>query len=613
MTRKLAFRHGRIALWLAGMTLSAACTDAGSETGTTLPTPTEEMTADPCSFIQCGNGGACRIDGTTPVCDCPSGFTGQLCEVNIDDCPAMACENGGVCVDAVNSYSCSCPAGITGERCEIDQDLRLTVPRRMVNDKPITLRAEMLDPSNGNIVTDGCFDTLGTVSVTRDSDGSVVPTTVTIFDDHVPVPEDSIRFYHGVGSVSLTLDGGAAVPAGEYTLTVTVGERTATRHLTVEASPTWRVMPATLSGADLTWGPNENIRISAHQTTIPAGSTLTILPGTLVMIDTTGKIEDGTIINVNGNVSATGTIERPIYFFSERGASAMTHTISGSSLSNPNAWRGIFFYGAASSTMDWVILSGAGNGSVVSHPRPPIINLANTHSLTVQDSIIADATGMAFQSPGTGTSTIRRSLISRVGIGAEFLSSGNTVLIEDSWWTSIGRGPTSPLRYDGDGIHVDGANSKQTIKRSFVVDIGDDAIDHSNSTFTVEDTVIHDAGDKAISMTNGAATIRNSLIYRTGSGVRGSARVYNSTILSSSPIANPLVLSDSIIWPNTLSSCAGDVHHSILGIGSDLSCGVGNFSVDPMFVNPTMCDYRLATGSPALTMSSNGGPIGWSK
>ena len=118
-------------------------------------------------------------------------------------------------------------------------------------------------------------------------------------------------------------------------------------------------MPATLSGADLTWGPNENIRISAHQTTIPAGSTLTILPGTLVMVDTTGRIEDGTIINVNGNISATGTIERPIYFFSERGASAMTHTVSGSSLSNPNSWRGIYFYGAATSTMDWVILTSA--------------------------------------------------------------------------------------------------------------------------------------------------------------------------------------------------------------------------------------------------------------
>jgi hypothetical protein len=207
-----------------------------------------------------------------------------------------------------------------------------------------------------------------------------------------------------------------------------------------------------------------------------------------------------------------------------------------------------------------VILSGAGNGPLVSHPRPPIINLANTHSLTVQDSIFADATGMVFQSPGTGTSTIRRSLISRVGIGAEFLSSGNTYLSRTRGGPRSVAARLSPLRYDGDGIHVDGANSKQTIKRSFMVDIGDDAIDHSNSTFTVEDTVIHDAGDKAISMTNGAATIRNSLIYRTGSGVRGSARVYNSTIVSSSPIATPQVLSDSIIWPNTLSSCAGDVH-----------------------------------------------------
>ena len=80
-----------------------------------------------------------------------------------------------------------------------------------------------------------------------------------------------------------------------------------------------------------------------------------------------------------------------------------------------------------------------------------------------------------------------------------------------------------------------------------------------------------------------------------------------------SQAAAMLALFEACLLYTSLSSCAGDVHHSILGIGSDLSCGVGNFSVDPMFVNPTMCDYRLATGSPALTMSSNGGPIGWSK
>ncbi|MBL9005558.1 MAG: hypothetical protein JNJ46_14985 [Myxococcales bacterium] len=612
MSRDYAYRHGRVALWFTALSLSAACTGGNPDFSEALP-PDVMTPSDPCQVQACANGGICRFDGSVALCDCPAGFTGALCEVNINDCPADACENGGTCVDGVGSYTCACPPGIAGDRCEIDLDLRLTVPRRMINDKSLSLRAEMLDPDTGNIVTDGCYDTLGNVTVTSASDGTVIPSTVVIFDDHVPVPDDSIRFYHGVGSVSLTLDGGAAVPAGEYWVTVTVGQRTAKRRLTVESSPTWRVMPPALSGADLVWGPNENIRLSSHQTIVPAGETLTIHPGTLIMVDTTGGYEDGTLLVVNGKMAAAGTIEQPIHFFSTRGAAAMTHTLSGRSLSNPNSWRGIFFYGDQTSNMDWVVLSGAGNGPLAGHPRPPILNLANKHNLTVHDSVLVDATGMMFQSPGTGTTTIRRTLVSRVGIGAEFLSSGNTVLIEDSWWTSIGRGPDTPLRYDGDGIHVDGAASKQTIRRSFVVDIGDDAIDHSNSTFTIEDTVIHDAADKAISMTNGLATIRNSLIFNAGSGVRGTARVYNSTIASPSPIANPQVLKDSIIWPYSLSSCAGDVSYSLLATGSDLSCGMGNFSMNPMFQDPASCNYRLAVGSPALTASSTGGPIGYSR
>jgi hypothetical protein len=529
----------------------------------------------------------------------------------VDPCAGFACDNGGTCSVAGSSPACECLSGFHGVHCEIDDDMRLTVASRMFANKSLTLRADLLDPSNGILVKDGCFDNLGTVTMTSLLDGQNVPVSVTIFDDHLPVPDDSIRFYHGIGSVSITLDNPSVVAAGNYKVTVTFGERTASRIVQIETAAAFREMPATLIGTDLVWGPNENIHLTQHATVVPAGSTLKILPGTLVMIDTTGALEDGTLLNIEGNMEALGTIESPIHFFSERGAAAMTHIVSGPTVSNPDAWRGIFFFGAGSSKLQHVMLTGAGNGSVVSHPRPPIFNIFGTHNVTVEDSTLVDCTGMMFQSPGTGTTTIRRTLVSRVGIGAEFLSSGNTVLIEDSWWTGIGQGPTEPLRYDGDGIHLDGIGSTQIVRRSVIADIGDDGIDHSNSNFTVENTMIHDAQDKAISMKNGEAVIRNVLIFNASTGIRGAANVSNSTISVPNPIATPLSVRSSIIWPQTLDTCAGDFQHSIVGDPASLSCGVGNQSVDPGFVDPLRCDYGLTLTSPAQIAGPGGETIGY--
>ena len=215
------------------------------------------------------------------------------------------------------------------------------------------------------------------------------------------------------------------------------------------------------------------------------------------------------------------------------------------------------------------------------------------------DAVLVDSTGMMFQSPGTGTYNIRRSLISRVGIGAEFLSSGHTLRIEDTWWSGIGRGPSTPIRYDGDAIHVDGAGSNQMIRGNVIVDVGDDCIDHSNSTFTIENTMIHNCNDKAVSLTNGSITVRNSLIYDAGTGIRGTARVSNSTISAPSPIATVESLQESIVWPQSVPTCTGAVNYSIVGAAAGLGCGMGNRSVDPRFANVGQCTYNPAAGSPA--------------
>src|SRR5262249_42976880 len=112
--------------------------------------------------------------------------------------------------------------------------IRLTMPQRMVNTKTLTLKAELLDAA-GNIDW-RVWNTLGTVSATRVSDGQAVPLTVTVFERHTtgagaggPPTTSSIRLYNGVGCVSLTLNGGASVPAGDIVITVNANSMTATK------------------------------------------------------------------------------------------------------------------------------------------------------------------------------------------------------------------------------------------------------------------------------------------------------------------------------------------------------------------------------------------------
>ena len=74
---------------------------------------TTECDPDPCQ-----NGATCTetSDGSTLTpgvyhCECPTGFSGQNCDVQLDRCDPSPCQNGATCSENLTEYTCECMAG----------------------------------------------------------------------------------------------------------------------------------------------------------------------------------------------------------------------------------------------------------------------------------------------------------------------------------------------------------------------------------------------------------------------------------------------------------------------------------------------------------------------
>lgn len=500
--------------------------------------------------------------------------------------------------------------------------LRLTCPTRMVNSKSVSLRADLLD-FDGEIHW-RTWRATGAVTARRVSDQSPVETSIVVYDpgNGIP-PPDSIAFTNGVGSVTLILDHGAAEPPGDIEITVTLGPVSASAIVTVvdESQPgLFRVMDGTLVGPDLTWGPDDGVIRLTGSAYVPAGQVLRILPGTLIMCDSNGDFL-GSDINCDGRVEAVGTRENPIFFFPTNGVPALT--MAWTQDWNPDSWRGIqHFATGQTSVYEFCIITGAGNFYREEHPRPSILSFRAHHNFRMHDCIFVDNPGKCVYGTDNGNFEIRRSLFSRVGHGGEYIAGLYRLLIEDSWFTGVGRAP--PPILDADCLNIRGSTEPDVfIRRCVFADGGDDAIDTEVSSPDLRDCIIHTMFDKGMSIDDGSTpTFHNVLMFNCSIGIflhdvyGDMVHIFNFTFGDN--VLAPFIMgiggsaSQSIIWPGAADTChTFDFDHCILGPNSNPSCGVGNVIINPMFRDAAASNYDLLPGSPARTAGPNGKRIGW--
>ncbi|XP_056329349.1 protocadherin Fat 4-like [Danio aesculapii] len=100
-----------------------------------------QITSNPCMLRPCHNGATCNrnihigqevavLESSSLIfvspyfveifnCSCPTGFTGDACELDFDECAKEPCENGGNCYNNPGTYFCQCKEGFSGPHCTI--------------------------------------------------------------------------------------------------------------------------------------------------------------------------------------------------------------------------------------------------------------------------------------------------------------------------------------------------------------------------------------------------------------------------------------------------------------------------------------------------------------
>ncbi|HEX2749677.1 MAG TPA: lamin tail domain-containing protein [Verrucomicrobiales bacterium] len=298
---------------------------------------------------------------------------------------------------------------------------------------------------------------------------------------------------------------------GNFTLTAAAGSLTANKALTSLGAATGTPVSGTLPAGTTTW--SGVVRVTGD-VTVPAGATLSIQPGTVVLMTGTPYVQGtasidtgGADLIVNGELQAAGTLASPISF----------------TCSNPaNRWGEINFGNASPSALQFCLLSRSGHspfrGDHIGGSGGAMMMLNGT-TLTIDDSVLADGVGKTLANSGNANITIRRTNIARFTMGPEI--TGTAFLMEDSNINSmLAANRERGSQDDEDCLYIHNSGGRPVIlSRSVLAQCDDDALDLLAGNLTVEDCILRNAFDKGASMLQNNITMRRCLLVDNDVGI----------------------------------------------------------------------------------------------
>ncbi len=216
--------------------------------------------------------------------------------------------------------------------------------------------------------------------------------------------QNSMQLKRGVGSGFLASN----QPPGLLNYTPSVGGLSTNKPVNLEAGTVWTSVAGTLGGVT-TWPEQSRIRVTGNLA-IPAGSSLNIGAGSIVLLNS------GVNITNDGAVVIKGSVEQPVIFMPN---------------SRAQPWGGFFMRtssGSINATGAIFVASGAAQSGAPGHrPEQCLFLVDNSPSIVLSDSAAIYLAGQLGHAYGGGTFTFTRFLMQRATTGGEYTGASFTV------------------------------------------------------------------------------------------------------------------------------------------------------------------------------------------